>query len=46
MKASWPALPDLEALTEASTWAMIMLGVAGIGFAGYRASRKGDAVTA
>ena len=40
MKASWPALPDLEALTEASTWAMMMLGFAGVGFAGYRSSRK------
>ncbi len=46
MKASWPALPDLEALTEASTWAMIMLGFAGIGFAGYRSSRKSVALVA
>ncbi|HEX9170612.1 MAG TPA: PEPxxWA-CTERM sorting domain-containing protein [Roseiarcus sp.] len=30
---------------EPSTWAMMMLGFAGIGFAGYRRSRKAEAVT-
>ena len=30
---------------EASTWAMLLLGFAGIGFSGYRASRKGVALT-
>jgi hypothetical protein len=28
---------------ESSTWAMMLLGFAGLGFAGYRASRKADA---
>ena len=46
MKASWPALPNLEAHTEASTWAMMMLGFAGVGFAGYRSSRKSAALVA
>ena len=30
----------LTAIPEASTWAMMLLGFAGLGFAGYRASRK------
>jgi PEP-CTERM motif len=30
---------------EPSTWAMMLLGFAGIGFAGYRSSRKGRAVS-
>ena len=29
---------------EPSTWAMMLLGFAGLGFAGYRASRKSEAV--
>ena len=29
-----------SAVPETSTWAMMMLGFAGLGFAGYRASRK------
>ena len=31
---------------EPSTWAMMILGFAGLGFAGYRASRKAAAVAA
>jgi hypothetical protein len=31
---------------EPSTWAMMILGFAGLGFAGYRASRKAAAVGA
>jgi hypothetical protein len=31
---------------EASTWAMLLVGFAGLGLAGYRASRKGGAVAA
>jgi hypothetical protein len=31
---------------EPSTWAMMLLGFAGLGFAGYRASRKGASVAA
>jgi hypothetical protein len=34
------------AAPEASTWAMMMLGFAGLGFAGYRASRKSVAFAA
>ena len=36
----------LTAIPEASSWAMMMLGFAGLGFAGYRASRKAVALTA
>ena len=35
-----------SAAPEPSTWAMMLLGFAGIGFAGYRASRKGAAAAA
>ena len=31
---------------EPSTWAMMILGFAGLGFAGYRASRKAAAIAA
>jgi hypothetical protein len=31
---------------EASTWAMMLVGFAALGFAGYRASRKGEAFAA
>ena len=31
---------------EPSTWAMMILGFAGLGFAGYRKSRKAAAITA
>jgi hypothetical protein len=34
-----------SAIPEPSTWAMMLLGFAGLGFAGYRASRKSVAVT-
>jgi hypothetical protein len=33
------------AVPEPSTWAMMLIGFAGLGFAGYRASRKNVAVT-
>ena len=31
---------------ESSTWAMMLLGFAGLGFAGYRAARKGVSLAA
>jgi hypothetical protein len=31
---------------EPSTWAMMLIGFAGLGFAGYRASRRESAATA
>jgi hypothetical protein len=33
-------LPPVTAVPEPSTWAMMLLGFAGLGFAGYRASRR------
>ena len=33
-------------IPEASTWAMMLLGVAGLGFIGYRASRRETASAA
>ncbi len=36
----------LTAVPEASTWAMMLLGFAGLGFAGYRASRRVVALAA
>jgi hypothetical protein len=33
-------------IPEPATWAMMLLGFAGLGFAGYRASRKGAALSA
>jgi hypothetical protein len=38
-------IENVSAVPEPSTWAMMLLGFAGLGFAGYRASRK-TAVTA
>ena len=35
-----PAGPAAVATPEPATWAMTLLGFAGLGFAGYRASRK------
>jgi hypothetical protein len=35
-----------SAVPESSTWAMMLLGLAGLGFAGYRASQKRAAATA
>ena len=46
---SGPAASSLltfAAAPEPSTWTMMMLGFAGVGFAGYRASRKSAAVAA
>jgi hypothetical protein len=34
------------AIPEPSTWAMMLIGFAGLGYAGYRASRKSAAVAA
>jgi hypothetical protein len=34
------------AVPEPSTWAMMLLGFAGLGFAGYRRSRKASAIAA
>ena len=31
---------SISGVPEPSTWAMMLLGFAGLGFAGYRASRK------
>ena len=36
----WPTFP------ESSTWAMMLLGFAGLGFVGYRAARKGVSLAA
>jgi hypothetical protein len=35
------AAPNFVTVPEPSTWAMMLLGFGGLGFAGYRASRKG-----
>ena len=32
---------DVEGVPEPSTWAMMLLGFAGLGFAGYRRARGG-----
>jgi hypothetical protein len=37
---------NVSTVPEASTWAMMILGFAGLGFAGYRTSRKAAAVAA
>lgn len=37
---------DVSAVPEPSTWALVALGFAGLGFAGYRARRKTGAVAA
>ncbi len=37
---------SLTAVPELSTWAMMLLGFAGLGFVGYRASRKSAALAA
>jgi hypothetical protein len=36
----------LTAAPEASTWVMMLIGFAGLGIAGYRATRKGADATA
>jgi hypothetical protein len=36
----------IDAVPEPSTWAMMLLGFAGLGLAGYRASRKGVSIAA
>jgi hypothetical protein len=35
-----------HAIPEPSTWAMMLLGIAGLGFVGYRASRKNEPAAA
>jgi hypothetical protein len=40
------ALPPAMAVPELSTWAMMLLGFAGLSFAGYRANRKSGSVEA
>jgi hypothetical protein len=43
----FPASPTLTlSVPEPSTWAMMLIGFAGLGFAGYRASRRATAVRA
>jgi PEP-CTERM motif len=37
---------DVNSIPEPSTWAMMLIGFAGLGFAGYRTSRKGVSVAA
>ncbi len=37
---------SLTAVPEPSTWAMMLAGFAGLGFAGYRRARKTDATAA
>jgi hypothetical protein len=39
------SVSDPSAVPEASTWAMLLLGFAGLGFAGYRGSRRGSVAT-
>jgi hypothetical protein len=36
----------VEAVPEPSTWAMMLIGFAGLGFAGYRRARAGHATLA
>jgi hypothetical protein len=38
--------PSLLAVPEPSTWAMMLVGFAGLGYAGYRVSRKSGAIAA
>jgi PEP-CTERM motif len=40
------AAPVTGGIPEPSTWAMMLIGFAGLGFAGYRRSRKGAALAA
>ena len=35
-----PGIGSVIAVPEASTWAMMLLGFAGLGYAGWRGSRK------
>jgi hypothetical protein len=43
---SVPPAPPPGTVPEASTWAMMLIGFAGLGFAGYRSSRKSAALAA
>lgn len=39
------ALPGSPTVPEPSTWAMLLIGFAGLGFAGWRKSRRGEIIT-
>jgi hypothetical protein len=41
-----PLQITITSVPEPSTWAMLTIGFAGLGFAGYRASRKSAALAA
>jgi hypothetical protein len=38
-----PAPTPLSGIPEPSTWAMLLLGFAGLGFVGYRRAKRGSA---
>jgi hypothetical protein len=38
--------PDIHAVVEPSTWTMMLLGFAGLGFAGYRRAKAGHGTLA
>jgi hypothetical protein len=44
--SSVPQAPAIPGVPEPSTWAMMLLGFAGLGFAGYRRARAGHAALA
>jgi hypothetical protein len=45
MEASW-SFASSGAVAEPSTWAAVLAGFAGLGFAGHRVERKNAAITA
>jgi len=40
------SMASIAIIPEPATWAMMLAGFAGLGFAGYRASRKRSAIAA
>ena len=44
--SAFPPAIHLVAVPEPSTWAMMLIGFAGLGFAGYRTSRKAVSIAA
>jgi hypothetical protein len=40
------SMASFVVIPEPATWVMLLAGFAGLGFAGYRASRKSDAIAA